>query len=405
MRRWILHVDVDAFFASVEQALNPALAGRPVIVGGDGEQRTVVASCSYEARARGVRTAMRTREARRLCPEAVFLPGDRHVYEQAARAVFKRLRKLSPKVRPVSLDEAYVELPRTPGTSPLEIACDLCREVKRSLRLPLSVGIGTSLLVAKLATRLAKPAGCFLLFPEYERTFLSGLPVEWLPGVGRRTAEMLHGFSIHRVRDLLAVPRDILVRTFGRRGEQLHAFARGRDDRPVEVPARPTSVSRETSFEEPARTHGVLLAMASYLLDRAMKEVLSHGLAARTLGVHLRYVDGHPVSRSRTLPAPARHEAHLIPILDTILRRLFTRRVPVHLVGITLSSLQPIPDRQHSLFTDAEDSRRDRLASTLDRIRARHGFGAVIQGPAIDLVDLLPHDPRGFRLRIPSLTR
>jgi len=404
MMRWILHVDVDAFFASVEQALNPALAGKPVIVGGDGRQRTVVASCSYEARAAGVRTAMRTAEARRLCPDAHFLPGDYRVYRRAADAVFNRLRQLSPRVEPVSLDEAYVEVRSCP-TPPLELAEDLCRDILQRLRLPVSVGIASSRLLARLATRLAKPRGCFLLRPGYEKTLLQGLPVEELPGVGRRTAEALHGFSIHSVRDLKSVSRELLADTFGRRGELLHDFARGHDDRPVGMAAAPRSVSRETSFEKPVRTVGVLLGMASYLLDRAMKDVLAQGRAPRTFSVRLRYVDGLFSERFRTLKTPVRHEANLVPLAETMLAEMFTRRVAVHLLGITLSNLVEIDGVQRSLFDSDQEDLEDRLGKALDQVRGRHGFGAIIRGPAIDLIDLLPRDRDGFRLRVPSLTR
>ena len=402
MARWILHVDVDAFFASVEQALNPALMGKPVIVGGDGEQRTVVASCSYEARRAGVRTAMRSREARALCPEAVFIPGDYRVYRQAAEAVFRRLRMLSPRVQPVSLDEAFVDLR---VERPLSVAEGLCRRVWRELRLPLSVGIADTLLVAKIATALAKPRGCFWVRPGYARRFVERLAVERLPGVGPRTAQRLADFNIRNVHDLARVPLELLEETFGKRGANLHAFAHGNDPREVEERRRPLSISRESSLEEPATRHGLLLGMASYLLERAMKEVLAHGLRTRCVTVKLRYVDGVAVERARTLSVPTAHEANLVPVVDVLLRELFTRRVGVHLVGVALGSLVSGEVTQRSLFeSDAED-RAERLADAVARIRERHGFGAVLLGPALELVGRLPRDRDGFRLRISSLTR
>lgn len=404
MTRWMLHVDVDAFFASVEQALNPALRGRPVIVGGDGEQRTVVASCSYEARRRGVRTAMRTVEARARCPEAVFLRGDHRVYRRAAEAVLARLRELSPKVELLSLDEACLELEAQQAGACLEAAGRLCTRVWEELGLPLSAGLGSSRLVACLATRLAKPRGCFLLRRGYERTFLEGLPVEELPGVGRRTTELLHRFNIHRVGELARVPRELLVRTFGRRGELLHDFARGHDPRPVLPVTAPRSVSRETSFERPAAHFGTVFGMAVYLLDRAMKTVLSHGLRCRTLAVRLRYADGVAVERARSLKAPTAHEANLVPLVRELLQALFVRRTGVHLVGVTLSRLVPAGPLQHSLFDDDEE-RQERLREAVEQVRRRHGFGAILQGPAAELLGLLPRDRDGFRLRIPSLTR
>ena len=410
MEERILHVDVDAFFAAVEQALNPALKGVPVIVGGDGQQRTVVASCSYEARRRGVRTAMPTVEARRVCPEAVFIPGDYRTYERASRKVFERLQELSPRMEPVSLDEAYVDLSGTPSArekkSALPVAEALCQRVRRDLHLHLSVGIGTSRLMARLATRIAKPRGCFVIRAGYERRYLGGLAIEALPGVGPRTAEVLRRFNILRVDDLARVPRDLLVETFGRRGALLHDLARGHDDRPVlEARRGPRSISRETSFEEPAMTVGIVVAMASYLLERGMKEAVRNRLRARRVATRLRYVDGIFVERSATLKVATGHEANLVPVVTRLVKEMLTRRIGVHLVGITLSELIGGDERQGTLFEEEVEQRQERLGATLRAIRDAHGFGAVVQGPAIELLGRLPRDRDGFRLRIPSLTR
>lgn len=402
----VFHVDVDAFFASVEQALNPALKGRPVVVGGNREQRTVVASCSYEARARGVYTAMRTALARQTCPEAVFLEGDHRVYRRAADMVFSRLRELSPRVQATSLDEAYVEVELKDGeSSALPVAEGLCRDVRETLDLDLSVGIGTNMLAARMATRLAKPHGCFLLREGQERSLLWSLPIRELPGIGRRTAELLDRFHLPTIGDLAQVPRDLLVETFGRRGGTLHDLARGRDERRVDPFVLPRSVSRETSFEEPPTAFGEVFAMACWLLERAMKELKDKQLSARTVAVRLRTIDGHASERMQTLPVAIVHEANLVPVVKEQLRRLFTRRVAVQLVGVTLKGLAPDDERQGRLFEEDDDRRLDRLDAALTRIRARHGFGAVIKGPPIELLTRVARDEDGFRMRIPSLTR
>ncbi len=406
--KWIAHVDVDAFFASVEQARTPSLRGRPIIVGGDGDQRTVVASCSYEARAYGVRNAMRTTEARRLCPDAIFLPGDHRVYQAASHSLRTYWEDLSPRIQAVSLDGAYLDLSAggvKDGADGLTKLESLCQRVWNDLHLPLSAGLGTSRLIARMATGLAKPRGCFWVRQGYERAFVHPFRVDKLPGVGPKTAEMLHAFHVETVADLACVPREILVATFGRRGEQIHAFADGRDDSPVEPGGPPRSVSRETSLSPWVTTRGVLFGLASYLLERGMREVKAHGLRVRTLSLKLRWAGESEVEQSTTLPEATGHEANLVPLLDRLLTRLFTRRLGVSHIGITLRNLVPRGDHQGELFPNEEEERCERLGEALTTIRERHGFGAVIRGPAIELLNLLPKDRDGFRLRIPSLTR
>jgi DNA polymerase-4 len=405
---WILHADVDAFFASVEQARDPSLQGRPVIVGGDGEQHTVVASCSYEARARGVRNAMSTREARDRCPEAVFRPGDSRVYREASDAVWARIARCSPRVQRVALDGGYADLGAAgirSAQAALVVAVALCREVREELRLPLSAGLGSTRLLARVATDLAKPRGCFLVLPGYERALLRPLPVSRLPGVGTRTARILESFRVRTVGDLACVPEEILVRTFGSRGLLLHQRARGIDPTPVAPGGPVRSLSRETSLEPPIADHGRAFGLASYLLERAMKEAIAAGLVVPAMELRIRHVDGVAVRGTVPVRPPARHEANLIPMLEGLLKRLWMRRIALAHLHVSLLRLRPRPQEQPELFPDPGEERWVRVQEAVRGIRERHGFGAILRGPAIGLLHALPRDRDGFRLRIPSLTR
>ncbi|MBL8731718.1 MAG: DNA polymerase IV [Planctomycetes bacterium] len=418
MERRILHVDIDAFLASVEQLRDPVLIGKPVAVG-----TGVVASRSYEAKARGVTTAMPLYEALRRCPELVVREGDARLAERYRQRVAEVLRRYSPVVEVCSLDDFYADLTGVPLRVQQELADStalaserslgaLCRALRAEVRaetgLSVSLGVGGSRTVARLATTKAKPGGICEVPSGHEREFLADFVVELVPGIGPQSAGLLRQVGIRTVRELWTVDRELLRQTFGARGELIWRRCRGEDDEPVVATPTLRSISRETSFEPRtdagSQQRAFLTAMLSYLLDRATSELRRLQLTTRTVQVRLRHVDGVTGERSRSL-AEATDRTDLCMVMATnLLDELLLRRVLVRLVGVTLTSLAPLGARQGKLFASADDARR-RLFAAVDAVRARHGFGSLLVGESAGLLGQLPHGPHGFRLRTPSLTK
>ena len=413
----IFLVDIDAFFPQVEQILRPELKGRPVIVGGRASDRSVVASASYEARARGVRTAMPIRAAQRLCPDAVFLRGDFHAYARFSRAMMDLCRRYTPLVEPASLDEAYLDVTgcrrlfRTSGIAsvgrgwPLQAAEHLKRRIRRDLQLAVTVGIGANRLIAKTACSCAKPNGLAWVRPGYEARFLAPLPLKDLYGVGPRTAERLAQYNLQTVGDLVRIPESMLVEQFGPSGRALAQRARGIDPAPVTAGrSQPKSISRETTFETNLIGRSRIKAMLSYLLERACHGLRGIDRLARTVTVKVRYADFRTIARSRSLPALSDHDDAFWPVASGLFDRIHTRRVGVRLVGVSLSHFAP-SGRQLALFGEAGHARRTRFYHNVDRIRRRFGFSALVTGRAIELLETHERDTHGFRLRTACLSR
>ena len=413
----ILLVDIDAFFPQVEQILHPELAGRPVIVGGLATDRSVVASASYEARARGVQTAMPIAQARRLCPDAVFLRGNFHAYARFSRAMMDVCRRYTPLVEPTSLDEAYLDVTgcrrlfETAGIArghsgwPIEVADHLKRAIRADLRLNVTVGVGTNRLVAKIACSRAKPNAVAWIRPGHEAPFLAPLPLKELLGVGPRTAERLARYNLQRIGDLARLPASMLVEHFGPSGEVLAARARGIDPTPVSGgEADPKSISRETTFETNLIDRHAMKGMLYYLLERACRQLREVGLMARTVGVKVRYADFRTIGRSRSLPTFSDHDDDFWPVASDLFDRVHTRRVGVRLVGAALSHFAPA-GRQMNLFAEPRYDRRARFYRSVDRIRDRFGFSALATGRAIELLETHERDEHGFRLRTACLSR
>jgi len=406
--RTIFLVDIDAFFASVEQVLDPSLAGKPVIVGGLPNERSVVATCSYEARARGVRVAMPLAEAARLCPDAVFLKGDFENYLRASKAVGQVLEQYTPVIEPVGLDEAFLDMTgcaRLHGPS-IAAAQRMKERIRCATGLSVSVGIAANKLVAKAACRFAKPNGIARVLPGYERAFLAPMPVGDLPGVGRATSEKLDAFNIRTVAELAGLSDSILQRLFGRvRGARLHMAAAGVDPSPVRPPTGPKSIGRETTFAHDTAEPAVIEGMLHYLTERAAGALRREGMLAARLAVKIRYANFDTHVAAAGLPAPTSHDRVLYECALALLRRQYTRRMGLRLVGVTLCALVPAHFIPADLFARDEDDRRDRMYKSIDRVRERFGFGALVTGRSIDLLGVIEHDERGFHLRTPALTR
>jgi len=393
MEPTILHADVDAFYASVEQRDDPAIRGRPVIVGAG-----VVLAASYEAKAYGVRTAMGGRQARRLCPHAVVVPPRMAAYSEASKALFRVFEDATPAVEGISIDEAFLDvrgMRRLAGSS-LDIAVRLRRDVQARVGLPISIGVARTKFLAKVASGVAKPDGLLLVPTERELTFLHALPVERLWGVGAVTARKLHDRGISTVGEIAGLEEGTLETTLGRAaGRQLYALARGRDPRVVRTGRRRGSIGSQRAL---GRGHNSLESIDTALIglvDRVTRRLRTARRIGRTVVLRLRFDDFSRATRSHTLPLPT---AETQTILMTA-RWLLASATPsiraqgLTLVGITVANLYDDRVLQLPLPFDAHCG--EALDAALDEIRARYGSAAVTRGVLLGrdpglVVPLLP---------------
>jgi DNA polymerase IV len=390
----ILHADADAFYASVEQRDDPGLRGQPVIVGGG-----VVLAASYEAQARGVRTAMGGAQARRLCPEAIVVRPRMSAYSEASRAMFEVFERTTPLVEGLSIDEAFLDvsgLGRIAG-SPVEIAARLRREVRAEVGLPITVGVARTKFLAKVASGVGKPDGLLVVPPADELGFLHPLPVERLWGVGRVTAEKLHDVGITTVGQVARLPEGTLVALLGRAsGRHLHALAHNRDPRPVEVRRRRRSMGAQRALGRRPKSPAELDAVLVGLVDRLSRRLRKANRVCRTVVLRLRFDDFSRATRSHTLPeAVSETRAILATVRDLLGEAMPTiRRRGVTLVGVALGNLGS--DGFVQLELPFERRSRDALDAGLDRVRDRFGSDAITRAVLLggdqgfEMVPLLP---------------
>jgi DNA polymerase-4 len=371
----VLHADLDSFYASVEQRDTPQLRGRPVIVGGG-----VVLAASYEAKARGVRTAMGGRQARELCPDAVIVPPRMDAYAAASRDVFAIFRDTTPLVEGLSIDEAFLEaggLRRIAGT-PEQVAMRLRRRVREEVGLPISVGVARTKFLAKVASAVSKPDGLLVVEPEQEQAFLLPLPVERLWGVGAVTAEKLHGLGIRTVGQLAELEAATAERLLGKAaGAHLHALARLRDPRPVDTTRRRGSIGSQRALGPHPRTRGEIDLILTQIVDRLAKRLRERGRVCRTVVLRLRYGDYAKATRSRTLRTPTDRTAALLSTARGLLAAAepLTADRGLTLIGISLSQLTHTDALPPELPIDWDDG--ERLDTVLDAVRERFGASSV----------------------------
>ncbi len=378
MTRWILHLDMDAFFASVEQLDNPQLAGKPVIVGGLGP-RGVVATASYEARTFGVHSAMPMAKARRLCPHGVFLAPRFERYQQLSARIHSLVSQYSPLVEPVSLDEVFVDLTGTERLHgpPEQVAREIHSRIPEEVGLPCSVGLAPNKLLAKLASNAAKPGGLRVIRPEEVAGFLTPLPVEALWGIGPKTARKLASRGIYTVGDLQGVEASLLVSWFGPKlGEHLWRLARGLDDSPV-VPLREAkSLSQELTLPEDVYRLEEIQAHLRGLTRQVWGRLRQAGLLARVVRVKLRWSDFSTHTRQLKLPEPTDHLGLLLEAARQLLARLLATREGrgVRLLGVGLAGLTPASFRPLHLFAPEE------IDQLVWGAQAKYGPGALQLG-------------------------
>jgi len=379
-----MHVDLDAFYASVEQLRRPELRGRPVVVGGNGllGERGVVAAASYEARAFGIRSAMPLSRARRLCPAAIFTPCDFPAYREASRAVFDRLDKYSPLIEPLALDEAYLDLT---GQEPLmgppvRVAERLRDEIGRDCGLDISIGVASCKLVAKVASDLRKPRGLVVVRAGEEAAFLASLPLQKLPGCGPASVARLARLGVRTVGDLAALPDPLLGEIFGQYGRQLGAHARGIDPSPVLPPGEPKSISREVTFDHDLRDRERLREMALGLLQDVSQSLRAHRLTARTVVLKIRYQPFDTHSRQATLATPSDRDDDLCAALSELFDSQLDAARPVRLIGAGVSNLEAGATQLNLL--ESRGGQRAGLDRKLDQLRDRFGERIIVRGMA-----------------------
>ena len=343
MTRRIMHIDLDAFFVSVEQEENPALKGKPVVVGGRPEGRGVVASASYEARAFGLYAGMPLLKASRLCPEAIFIPGSFAKYRDASQKFMAILASFSPFLEPVSLDEAYLDVTGFESLygSIRDMALKIKEQIKSKLGLSASVGISSSKVVAKVASELSKPDGLLQVESGNEPSFLAPLPIAKLPGVGKKTGRILKGLGITTIGELSSTPLSTLKSHFGASGEVLHRFSSGIDDRKVELlPGAAKSISRETTFADDTQDCRFLKATLRYLSERVGSDLRQKGRRAGCVSLKLRYADFTTITRQLTLPKTSDSDQTIFDSGVKLLSQALTQgKRPVRLIGIGVSKL------------------------------------------------------------------
>jgi DNA polymerase-4 len=385
-----LHLDLDAFFASVEQRDDPTLRGRPVIVGGTGG-RGVVAAASYEAREFGVRSAMPTIQAERLCPNAVFLPPRFDAYQKASRAVMKIMSSVTSLVEPLSLDEAFLDVAGSMRRfgDPLAVAEFMRLSIKSEVGLTASVGGATTKMLAKIASDLAKPDGVLIVKPGDELKVLHPLPVTRLWGVGPATRERLERFGVKTIGDLSRIPEATLVGALGAAsGKHLHALSWNRDERGVQPDQETKSVSHEETFSEDKTDRIELARELSRMTERVGARLRSAGLAGRTIQVKVKYHDFRQVTRSATLDHPTDLAGEIGPVARDLLGVLEIAG-GVRLLGVSVTGLSSKGERKEQLSLDsgAEVENREArraLELAVDAVRERFGDDSLGSGAAID---------------------
>lgn len=386
MIRSILHVDMDAFYASVEERENPSLVGRPLIVGGTPQGRGVVAAANYAVRKFGVHSAMPTTTALRLCPSAVVLPPRMDAYAEVSQQIRAIFERFTPLVEPLSLDEAFLDVSGSQtlfGTAE-EIGRRIKREIADDLELIASVGVAPNKFLAKVASDLEKPNGFVVVDPARVQEFLDPLPIRRLWGVGKISAGILERMNVSTIRDFRRLSPETLRQQFGEHGAHLWKLARGIDERPVVPDREAKSISHETTFATDINDLDTLRAWGVELSDQVARRLRRHGLRGRSVHLKVRFSNFETIRRSTTLPG-ATNATYQIEqaVAEMLTTRLPPDHLPVRLLGVGVSGFERHVPAQLRLFADAEEQKPEGLDTTADQIRDRFGSSALRRGSGL----------------------
>src|SRR5215475_3496625 len=380
----ILHVDMDAFFVSVELLDRPDLRGKPVVVGGRPDQRGVVSAASYEARKFGIHSAMPLRTAGRLCPHAVFLDGHHEKYGLWSDRVASVLARFSPIVEMVSIDEAYLDLSGTERLHgpPLAAADKLLRTITRETSLPCSGGLATTRLTAKVASDQGKPRGLVWVAPGMEARFLAPLPIRKIPGIGEVTERALRALGIETVEQLASHSQEKLEKVFGQWGTALYRKARGGDAYEFLIDAEPKSISHNHTFGEDTLDVPGMESLLSHLSQKACKRLREAGLSARTLTLTIRYAGFDTYTRAKTPLRPVQFDGDAFAHFLALFREHRNRSRKIRLLGVAFSGLTH-GEEQLDLLDPERRARLERLSKAADLLRDRFGFGKIQFGGSL----------------------
>ncbi|MBG98823.1 MAG: DNA polymerase IV [Solibacterales bacterium] len=383
VERVIFHVDMDAFFVSVEEIFDPTLKGKPVVVGGLAHERGVVAAASYEVRKFGVHSAMPLRHAYRLCPQAVFIPGHPDRYRSYSRQVRAVLDDFSPQVKMASIDEAYLDMTGSKRLlgPPLNVANSLHETIKEKIRLPCSIGIGTSRLVAKIASDMAKPNGILSVLPGAEDRFLAPLDVARIPGVGKVSQENLCKYGIHKIGQLTRLQEEHLRSIWGKAGVSLVAKSRGLDvdmwsSPGMSVPDKPKSISHETTFRDDTTKQDLIDATLVKLVQLVGRRLRGYGLHGRTIQLKLRYADFKTITRARTLIRSTQLDTVILASIRELFSQNWNEDKAIRLLGVQIGSLETTSG-QLDWIDDPRDRKWKQALEATDAVRNRFGESSI----------------------------
>lgn len=382
VQRAIIHIDMDAFYASVEQRDNPELKGKPVIIGGSVESRGVVSTASYEARKHGVHSAMPMAEAHRLCPDGVYLPVDMQKYRLVSHQIMDIFHRFTPEVEAISLDEAFLDVTASQklfGTAE-EIGREIKRLIKTELNLTASVGLAYNKFLAKLASDMDKPDGFYQIGPEELESKVWPLPVRRMMGVGGKTAQLLEGMGVRTIGQLAKMNVGLLEHILGKQGIMMYEVANGVDNRMVEPVRESKSVGRETTFPKDISERYVLETILFTLADDVCHTLRATNLKGRTVSIKIRYPDFRSITRAQTLDGYTSSFEPVFEAVKQLMEHNYKDGTPVRLIGVTVSGLKKddeIIEQQDLFFDGGAQKKQAALNSVMDKINEKYGGDTV----------------------------
>ena len=378
----IFHLDLDAFFVSVERILDPTLNGKPVIVGGDPHGRGVVAACSYEARAFGLRSGMPIRDAFRLCPKGIYLHGHGKEYSRYSKAVKNILERYAPVMEQASIDEFYMDFSGCEKIygNPYYFASLLQAEIKKELSLPCSIGIASNKYVAKIGSDYAKPEGITYVVEGQEQEFLAPLPIETMPGIGKVTTKELNARGFRIIKDITNASSEYFSLLFGKYGNTIYEHAHGKGTEFLTVERTRKSIGREETFQKDIADHKEIENILFDLVEDVCNSLRKKGWMAKTISLKLRYSDFITLTRSQTFKEPASSDKIIFNSAVELFRNAYKRRVSIRLIGIQLTNFYSAFE-QENLF-DGKEEKEKRMLQAIDALRAKYGLRIVKYGSA-----------------------